>query len=297
MLGATGLVIGIYLLLLVLVAPLGLVMFQALSAAVGASALGEAGASHVPIAAWEPFARHRSGLVETFVPRILGAAAPVDTLSGLMDGRLPPPIAAAGALVYAMLWAFLWGGVLARFGGGPSGWSAFARASLRFAAPLARLMSVAVAVYLVALLAIHPLIFDVVLAALPQPADERTQFLMRGSGYAVYGLLLAVCSVLVDYARIEIVLSGRVRVRDAIAGAWHLLRRCTLPVSVLALLTTLLLAGAIAGYVAFDVGTRGAADPWLAIAVGQAYIAARLVARLVTAAAQVELAKRCAPAR
>ena len=34
-------------------------------------------------------------------------------MSGLADGLAPPAIVAAGALVYAVLWTFLWGGVIA----------------------------------------------------------------------------------------------------------------------------------------------------------------------------------------
>jgi hypothetical protein len=261
---------GIYLLLLIPIAPIVGVMFIVLRGVVGASPLGEPDVMHVPITDWEPFARRADGMIETFAPAILGAAAPLGTLSGLADATLPRPVVAAAALVYAASWVLLWGGVLARYGGGPSGWQAFTRAAVRFAVPIARLTAVALLGYVVIFVLVRTVVYDGLLRGLLAVVDERTALAMRAAGTVALALALACCAVLVDYARIEIVLRGRERVREAVAAAWQLLRRCALAVAVLAVLGTLLFAGTLAAYAAFDLGTRGATDPWLAVLVGQA---------------------------
>jgi hypothetical protein len=294
--GAPALLLGIQLLLLALLTPLVLSLSRALAAALDGSGLAAPIAGPVPITDWEPFARHTNSLLETFAPRILGAAAPVDTLSGLADATMPPALVAAGAIVSAALWTLLWGGVIARFAGGPRGWSAFARASRLAALPLSLLALCTLVVYLVMLLAIHPLVFDGVVPLLTGHAIGRTAFIIRGVGYLVFGLLLAFCSVVADYTRIEIVLRGHA-LREALAAAWRTIYEAPVAIAVLAFMTAVLFAGALAGYGAFDLANRGAPDPWAAIAVGQAYILTRLAIRLIGAAAQVALTTRLDPGR
>jgi hypothetical protein len=122
--------------------------------------------------------------------------------------------------------------------------------------------------------------------------SEREVFTVRALWYLTFGLLLVCGTALVDYTRIEIVLGGRARVRDALAASWRFIRANPAAVAMLALSSTLLFAGALAAYAAFDLANRGAPRPWAAIVVGQAYIFSRLAGRLITAAAQVELTTR-----
>jgi hypothetical protein len=290
-LGAPVLLFGIYFLLLLLTAPLVASLSSALAALLDASGLAEMTAGPVPLPDWAPFTRRNHPLVETFAPRILGAAAPVDTLSRLADAALPPRVVLAGALVYGALWTLLWGGVLGYFAGGLTGWGAFVRAALRSAAPLARLAACTIGVSVIALL-VQSRVLDVLVAALPASMSEREVFTVRALWYLAFGLLLVCGTALVDYTRIEIVLGGRARVRDALAASWRFIRAHPAAVAMLALSSTLLFAGALAAYAAFDLANRGAPSPWAAIIVGQVYILLRLAGRLITAAAQVELKTR-----
>ena len=61
------------------------------------------------------FRAHARGLAATFTPAVIGFAATLDGLSGVLDGR-GLPVAILGPFVLSVVaWAFLWGGVLQRF--------------------------------------------------------------------------------------------------------------------------------------------------------------------------------------
>ncbi|HEX4914169.1 MAG TPA: hypothetical protein VFV51_09440, partial [Vicinamibacterales bacterium] len=80
---------------------------------------------------WQEFRAHARGLEATFTPAIVGFAAPLDSISAVLDGRRPPLVVMGPILLSIAVWAFLWGGALRRYSAGTAiGGRAFVGAGL-----------------------------------------------------------------------------------------------------------------------------------------------------------------------
>ena len=88
---------------------------------------------------WQEFRAQARGLEATFTPAVLGFAAPLDSISAVLDGRRPPLPVLGPLALSIVLWAFLWGGILRRFdAGNATRRSRVHRRRLPFRAPLHR---------------------------------------------------------------------------------------------------------------------------------------------------------------
>ena len=278
----------VYAIGIAVVAPLAFALAAALQSQIASSPLADPDAGQFPLAAWDVIARDAGGLTATFVPSILGFGASITTLSAIADATPLPPMVLAVVAVYAASWTLLWGGVLDTFACGWHGWRVFLAACRRSTPPLIRLAIVTLGLYAVLFGAVHPLLFA--MRDSSAEMSELTAVSIRLGQYIVFGLLLAMCSLLIDYARVRTVVDAS-GVFDALAWSWRFTRTHAGIVVVLAMSCAALSAAAFGGYAAFELQTRGAPRAWPAIAAGQLYILARIVARLVTAAAQVKLTR------
>lgn len=174
-----------------------------------------------------------TGIVTTFAPELLGAGAFFDNLERWWKGDLfsVPPLLVGAGVVYALVWAFLLGGVLERLvhvgvsiGGSVEatvpGAAGFFAACGRHAFRFVRLALVSAVLYYL----IYRLVragFGWLEDALGDVTSERTALAWTLAGVALTLLLLSLVRVVFDYAKIAVVTEGR---RSALGAAWRGLR-------------------------------------------------------------------------
>jgi hypothetical protein len=119
---------------------------------------------------------------------------------------------------------------------------------------------------------------------------ERTAFFMRAVLYVVFGLVLAACNLIFDYAKVRAVVEDRRSMIGAVGAAIGFIRRNYAAAAMLYACNVVLFLIAIAVYAVFAPGAAGAgATAWLGVAVGQLYILARLWVKLAFWASETAL--------
>ena len=230
--------------------PFGLVLGVQLQSSLAARQPVYLGTADIDAEWWMEFREHADGLAATFGPSIVGFAAPLDNLSALLDGS-PRPIALFGPIALAaVLWAWLWGGLLERFDRQrrmrPG---EFWHAGWRHFLPFLSISACAALAQLILFLTIHRVLFGFVYEALAgRMASERDAFFLRVAFYLAFGVLLVAVSLIADYARISIVALKATTVGEALRTATQFLRRHVTGAVVLYLLTGSLFVAALAVY-------------------------------------------------
>ena len=276
-----------YVLLLGLTLPLGWLVQRELPAP-SHEVTVEPGSGPVPnLDFLEEVTVNRGGLAGTLGPTVVGVAAPLDNLDRFLDGRLPPVFVLALSVVSALAWAWLWGGTLARFGNARD---TFIGAGNRFFVPLAQLSAASIGAAVVLFVTVRPLLFSMVWPALSAGASESTAFAWRAAIAMLFVAILATVTTVIDYARVALVLGDAPSPRAAVLSSVRLIRSNAIAVAFILVLSALALAGLLTVYGGFEF-IPGGSVPTLArvIVLGQAYILARIVLRLLNAAAQVAL--------
>lgn len=244
---------------------------------------------------WQEFQRHASGLAATFAPMILGFAAPLESVSALLDGTRRPLAMMAPVAVSALLWAFLWGGVLHRFFSGAGSPRAFMAAGARHFRGMLAITAMAAAVSVGLYLTVHAWLFGVVYDSIASRVpSERDAFLARVILYLVFGALLVTSNAVFSFARIQVVSSQR-HVLFAVAAAWALVRRELSSVLALYVIFLVIFGAAMTAYGAAELLGGARIGGWRAVAIGQAFVLFRLFLRLAFSAAQVNFATSVAP--
>ena len=240
---------------------------------------------------WMEFRAHADGLAATFTPTIVGFAAPLDNLSSVLDGTRRPLALATAVALAGLLWVFLWGGLLDRFSRpGRTRLRAFVSAGLTHAPRLLVIAVAAALVNVVLYFTVHAALFGPVYEWLAGRAgSERDAFFWRLGLYAIFGTLLITVSAIADYARVHAVVAGVGSAREAIAASLRFLRQHAGAVFTLYLMTGALFAALLIVYGATETIGGSRVGGWRAVAVGQAYILARLAIRLTFGASEVRL--------
>lgn len=242
---------------------------------------------------WAEFRAHAQGLAATFTPTVIGFAAPLDNLSAILDADRRPLAIIGPVILTALIWAWLWGGIIHRFtvGRGVSAREFVSAASAH--APRFVVVSAAAAVAQLALyLTIHPVLFGPVFNALVANTDsERTAFFIRIGLYVVFGIPLVLVTLAADYTRVGLVVTGPSPIRGAFTTGINFIRRHLGSVLVLYVLTGLLFVALLVFYGAGEIYGGSRVGGWRGVLIGQAYIVARLVIRLTFAASEVQLFK------
>lgn len=240
---------------------------------------------------WEEFRRHASGLEATFTPAVLGFAAALDSISGLLDGR-HPPLAVLGPLALSIVaWAFLWGGILRRFERGERiGVRRFVESGFAFLPRFIVIAALAAALMIALYLTWHLVLFGPVYASLaPMTSSERDAFLVRVVLYLLFLAPLVVIGLIADYARIASVAGGARSLGDALGAGARFVRGNFGAVITLYVMAALILLIITAAYGALEIYGGSQVGGWRAIAIGQLYILFRLAMRLVVAASELRL--------
>jgi hypothetical protein len=243
---------------------------------------------------WEEFRRHASGLEATFTPAVLGFAAALDSISGLLDGR-QPPVAVLGPLALSIVaWAFLWGGMLRRFERGERiGLRRFVESGFALLPRFTAIAALAAAIMIVLYLTWHRLLFGPVYRSLASMTSvERDAFLVRVVLYLLFIAPLVVVGLIADYARIASVVGQPQSFGEAMRAGARFVRDYAGAVIMLFVMAAMILLIVTLAYGALEVYGGSQVSGWRAVAIGQLYILFRLAMRLAIAASELRLFAR-----
>ena len=286
---APVLIVGTWLATLAIALPLSLLLRDQIAAHLGASAMSESVAAGVNADWWNEFLAQASGLGQTFVPAIMGFAAVLQNLAQVADTQAPHPTLVVVVAVHLLASTFLLGGTLDRLARdrtvGPAGFfSACGGCWFR----LLRLGVLAAAAYWVLFAWLHPLLFDRFYESLTRDLTvERTAFAYRAALYAIFAALLLFVNLVVDYAKIRLIVEDRLSAVGAIAAALRFIRRQPGAALGLYVLNTVVFLIILAVYALTSGTVPSGAAAVVTLALGQFYIVLRVIARLTFAASQV----------
>ena len=287
---APVILVGAATLTLLLVVPLGLLLRGELQIALGDSVVADGMADGVVWDWWQQFSRQGTGLDRSLTPSVIGFAAVLANVSALLDGNGQEPVIVAVLLAYLLVWTFFSGGVLDRYARNrPTRSAGFFSACGLHGSRLLRLAIVAGLAYGFLFGVVHGWLFDDLYEAITRNLTvEREAFAVRVALYVVFGLVLIAVGLVFDYARVRAVVEDRRSMLGALLAGWRFVRRRPGVCAGLYLANGLVLLAVMAvyGLLAPDAGTTGL-SMWLTFLTGQAYVVARLTAKLLFYAAEV----------
>lgn len=289
---APAILFAIWALTILLSLPLGLVLRGMMLDHLGSSLAARTAAEGVNYDWWNEFLQQSTGLGSTFVPSIIGFAAPLRNLSDLADNV---PIAAtvtSMVVVWLLLWAFVVGGIIDRYARARTVHThGFFAACGVFFFRFLRLGAIAWLAYWLLFGYVHGWLFDGAYGRLTREINvERQAFLIRGSLYLVFAALLAAVNLLFDYAKVRAVVEDRRSMIGALtAGARFVTRHPGATLGLYLLNTLVFLVILLAYRIVAPGADWSGAGVWIAFAIVQAYVIARVWAKLVFLASQTVL--------
>ena len=300
--------------------PAALVVGDALVDSFGTSLVAERMRQGFDMDWYGEFEVRARGLEATFTPTLAGAGGVVDNLEAWWSGRLftardearPATAGQSGSdqpeggfpglvglgLGFALLWAFLLGGVLDRLArpGEPFAVDRFTAACGRYFSRFVRLALLSGALYFLVYL-LGRRLYRAIQQTTRDVTEERTIFLWVVLAAALVVFLLHLIRMVFDYAKIATVVEDR---DSVLAAAWDgcrvVLRR---PLAAFGVYYGFgaVAAALLALYAWLAPGTGPASLPGIVVALlfGQAYLAARLFLRLGLLGGQLSLYKATNP--
>ena len=292
---APAIVAGVFVATLVAALPLALAMRATIEAHLGRSLMADRAAEGVNYDWWQEFTSQASGIGTTFTPSVIGFAATLDNLSSLLDGR-PEILSITAALaVYLTVWTFLSGGIIDRYARqrATRAHGFFAAAGVFFWRFL-RLAVIAGIVYWFLFTTVHGWLFDDLYPRLTRDLSvERDAFLWRAALYAVFAALLAIATVVFDYARIRTVVEDRRSIIGSLLAALAFIGRNPAQVAGVYALNALAFLVVIGVWAGVAPGASGAGlSVWLGLLGSQIFVLARLLVKLQGLASQTALFQR-----
>ena len=284
---APGLILVVAFVTLVTMLPFALVLGERLRDALGHQPPINLDAEEIDAEWWMEYRARAQGLEATFTPAIIGFAAPLSNLSAVADGSPRPLALVLPVALYAVVWAFLAGGLLHRVDQRHRiGSRAFVRSGLRHLPQFVAITLAAALVAALLYLTVHAVLLGPVYEwGAARAGSERNAFFLRVAFYLVFGALLATVSIVADYARVNCVRAERVSLADACRGAMTFVRAHQAAVIGVYVLTGALFVLLLILYGLADRRFGG----WRGVVVGQAYIVARLAIRLTSLASEMQL--------
>ena len=285
----------LWLVSLLMVIPAGLLVESSIAGSLGNSLDAQTMATGVNSEWWDRFGESASGLTTTFSPTIIGFGAVLDNASRFIDNR-PLPAGILGlAVLTVSLWLFVAGGVIDRYARmRPTRSHGFLAACGVFGVRFLRLGIVAALGYAFIFGLVHGWLFDLLYPlAIHNVTVERSAFLLRFSLYGVFLLVLGFWNVVMDYAKIRAVVEDRRSMLGSVLAAWTFVIRHPLKTGLLYALNVAGFVLVLAIYALVAPGAAGyGAAAWLAFAIGQAYLLARVAVKLTFYASQTALFQR-----
>jgi len=289
---APALVAGGWALTLLVSVPLAIVLRSMLAQHLGSSLAADSAASGVNYDWMQEFAEQAGGVGVTFRPTVIGFAAVLDNLSAFVDDVSRPLVVVAAASIYILGWLFVAGGIIDRLARDrPTRAHGFFAACGVFFFRFLRLAAAQWIVYAFLFGSMHAWLFDRLYPRMIHEVSvERTAFFARVALYVVFGVLVAACSVIFDYAKVRAVVEDRRSMLGAINAAIGFISRNYAAAATLFLFDVLLFVLVVAAYALIAPGAGGAgATMWLGFAIGQLYIVARLAVKLAFWASEAAL--------
>jgi hypothetical protein len=284
--------LGVWLLTMMVSLPLTLVLRDMIAQHLGSSLAGERAAAGIDYDWMQEFMDQATGVGVTFRPTIIGFGAVLDNLSAFLDNTTRPVVVVSAASAYIFLWLFLAGGILDRYARvRPTRAHGFFSACGGFFFRFVRLGAVQWIVYAALFGFVHQGLFDRLYPQMIRDVTvERTAFGIRVALYLGFGLMLAACNLIFDYAKVRAVVEDRRSIMGAIGAAIRFIGRNPGAAAGLYALNCLLFLLVVAMYAAIAPRSGGAgAMVWVAFAIGQLYILARLWVKLVFWASEIAL--------
>lgn len=285
---APAIVIGLWLATVAVALPFAMLLQALIGDHLGASLAAEQAAESVNYDWWNEFAAQTSGIGLSFVPAIIGFAAVMRNLGTVADATGLPVVIGVAVSAHMILSLFLLGGVLDRLARDRAiGAAAFFSACGIYAVRFFRLAIVATAVYWLLFVPYHGWLFEELYPALiANETSERTAFAYRLLLYAAFLAPLLAANLIFDYAKIRAVVEDRRSMIGAVVAGWRFVRRNAAASIALYVIDALVFLLVIGLYYLLAPGATGGAP---AFAIGQLYIALRVVVRLLFAASQLAL--------
>jgi hypothetical protein len=288
---------GVYIITLLAALPLATALAFGISEHLGSSLAANEVADSVNYDWWQEFASQGSpvSLNSTFTPSILGFATTLDSVSGLLDARPIVPAIGLALAFYVLAWMFLQGAILDRYARGRRmGAYGFFAASGTFFFRFLRLGIVAAAAYWFLFAYVHQWLFARWYVNVTRDiAVERTAFYWRVLMYAIFTALLALTTIVFDYAKVRAVVEDRRSMAGALFAGARFISRNPSRVAGLYLANTMLLLIVVGMWALVDPGAGGSgASLWAGVAVSQCYIVARLIVKLQFLASETALFQR-----
>jgi hypothetical protein len=286
------LILWLWLLNFAVAVPVAWQLGESLRSSIGASLVHEKLRAGFDLGWFGEFEAAAEGLETSFTPTVLGAGAFYNNLEAWITGELfggIPGLVGFG-LLYALIWAFMLGGVLERFAreDGPFLLSHFFSTGAKFFFRFLRLALISGILYY-ALYRFGGWLFRFIENATRDVTVERTVLVVTLAGVALVVFLLCLANMAFDYAKIAMVLeSRRSAILAALRGLGFVLSN---PGKTLGIYYGLGAVG-IALLAVYALIAPGATQSTplpivLAFLLGQAFLVARLVLRLAFYAAQM----------
>jgi hypothetical protein len=258
-------------------------MRSTIAAHLGSSLAADAAAAGTNDDWWQEFSAQASGLATTFIPTITGFGAVLQNLSNLLDNVRLTPVITAVTAVWLLLWSFLSGGIIDRFARARRTRShGFFGACGMHVWRLLRLGIVALVVYAFLFGYVHEwVVADGYSRWTRDLTVERSAFAVRLACYALFGALLGACNLIIDYARIRIVVEDRRSALGGLLAGARFVRRH--PAGALGLygLNAVAFLGLVALYSLGTGAPRSGWSMWLVLGLGEAYILLRHYLKLL----------------
>jgi len=284
---APALSASLLVLTLAMALPLGAALGGMIQDHLGASTAAEGPAWNWDAGWAAEFAAQAQGLGRTFTHEIIGFGGTLKILSGILDGQPLNRTLAGAALAYAVLWLFLTGGIIDRLARGRAVRAAgFFAACGGYFGRMLRLGVATGAAYWALFAWLHPYLFSTLWNRLTRDmTSERDGLVLRVGLYLVFALALFAVSLVVDFAKVRLVVEDRRSVIGAIGASARFVRRRPVRAFGLYLLNGL-------GFLAvlrlwLDLAPSAWMPVTTAFLVTQVYLLARIWLRLVFLASEV----------
>lgn len=208
-----SLIFGVYSASVLLALPLALALRSILQESIGASLVHENLRQGFDMTWYGEFSSNSTGLGETFGPTVVGLLPLLSNLERLLDGELLNTdwsILLAGGL-FLLVWAFLGGGILDRYARPEEAHSRsrFFSQSGDYFFPFVQLLIFSVLLYWGLFRGLVNPLHEWLEEATRDVTRESTILYYTFSVYALVGLLLVLISMILDYAKIFLVVERR----------------------------------------------------------------------------------------
>jgi hypothetical protein len=297
------LVLGVYLFSMVLAAPLALAVRDTLRESLGGSLVADSMRSGFDMVWHAEFAAsQKDDLSQTFGPWISGGMPVIENFERLMDGEMPLLNWTIGlaAVLYLFAWAFFAGGIIDRYAnpGAPHLRVRFFSHCAEYFPVFTQLLLLSVLYYWAVFRFIVNPLHRWVERATAGVTVEETVIHSTAGVYALAGMLLILGSLVLDYARISVVVQKRKGMFRALGGGIGFVVHHPIRTISLHLLLLVISGMVMSIYFWTAPGAKQSTPSALLFAFlcGQAYVIARLVMKLWFYASQTVLMQRVIPA-